>query len=129
MEEIQQPDIGAIVPMEIDSKRKRRKTDSKRNFGLFIIFEKTFMELLSLRRVLSYILLSVVFPFLFTMIVSGQLTGKLADMSIDFQIATVVNYFAFYSFFWNAGILLILYCFVVVFKVINQIINFTIKLL
>ena len=110
MEEITQPDISAIVPMEIDSKRKRKKKEGKRSFGLFIIFEKTFRELLSLRRVLSYIGLSIVFPFVFTMIVSGQLTGTLADMNIDFQIATVVNYFAFYSFFWNAGILLILYC-------------------
>ena len=104
MEEIQQPDISAIVPMEIDSKRKRRRKESKRNFGLFIIFEKTFLELLSLRRVLSYLGLSIIFPFILTMIVSEQMTGTLADMSIDFQIATVVNYFAFSSFFWNAGI-------------------------
>lgn len=91
MEEITQPDISSIVPMEIDSKHQRRKKDGKRSFGLFIIFQKTFLELLSLRRVISYLALSIVFPFVFTMIVSGQLSGTLADMSIDFQIATVVN--------------------------------------
>jgi len=110
MEEITQPDISDIVPMEIDTKRKRKRKISKSNFGLFIIFEKTFLELFSFKRVLSYLALSFVFPFIFTMVISGQLSGTLADMSIDFQIATVVNYFAFYSFFWNAGILLLLYC-------------------
>ena len=110
MEEITQPDISSIVPMEIDTETKPKKRDEKRNFGLFIIFEKTFLELFSLRRVLSYIILSIIFPFIFTMIVSGDISGTLGDLSIDFQIATVVNYFAFYSFFWNAGILLILYC-------------------
>ncbi len=110
MEESYKPDISSIVPLEIEDKQKQKKKEGKRNFGLYIIFEKSFLELFSLRRVLSYLLLSIVFPFIFTMIVSGQMTGTLADMNIDYQIATVVNYFAFYSFFWNAGILLILYC-------------------
>ncbi|MHA1367722.1 MAG: ABC transporter permease subunit, partial [Candidatus Heimdallarchaeota archaeon] len=37
------------------------------------------------------------------------MTYILADMSIDFQISTVVSYFAFFSFFWNSGILIWLF--------------------
>ncbi len=43
------------------------------------------------------------------MVVSDNLDGQLSSISIDYQIATIVNYFAFASFFWNTGILLWIY--------------------
>ncbi|NHJ48582.1 MAG: ABC transporter permease subunit [Asgard group archaeon] len=112
MSEIEAPEKTSFVPMELEGKKKRksRLQEGKRYFGLYTLFQKTFLELLSLKRVVPYLFLSVIFPFIFSTIVAQDLPGKLADMNIDYQIATVVNYFAFYSFFWNAGILLWLFC-------------------
>ncbi len=102
-----------------DTKRKKRKDkkeaekltrDSKASFGIFMIFKKTFVEMFGALRVFAYVLLSVIFTFIFTTVVSENLVAPLSDLSISFQVSTIVSYFAFNAFFWNAGILLFLFC-------------------
>lgn len=100
---------STIIPLEI-SEEKGREKDGKRCFGMFIILQKTFLELFSFKRVLPYILLSFTFSFVLATVITGNMGGQISNMSIDFQIATVVNYFAFAAFFWDAGILLWVFC-------------------
>jgi ABC-type transport system involved in multi-copper enzyme maturation permease subunit len=111
MSDIEITEPTTIVPIELDRKKKRRTREKsdKKYFGLQVMMRKTFLELFDLKRVLPYLFLSVVFPFIFSSIVSESI-GNLGDMSINYQISTVVNYFVFFSFFWNAGILLWLFC-------------------
>ncbi|MHA1556928.1 MAG: ABC transporter permease [Candidatus Heimdallarchaeota archaeon] len=98
------------------SKRKEKKEteklprDNKVYFGMFMIFKKTFTEMFGATRVIAYVLLSVIFPFIYSNVVAENLVVPLSDLNINFQIATVVSHFAFHSFFWNAGILLFLFC-------------------
>jgi ABC-type transport system involved in multi-copper enzyme maturation permease subunit len=109
MTEVVPPEKTSFVPLEIGKKEKKRR-DEKRYFGLLIMLRKTFVELFSMKRVLPYLFLSIIFPFIFSTIVSESLAGNLADMNISYQISTITSYFAFYSFFWNAGILLWIFC-------------------
>ncbi|MHA1744203.1 MAG: ABC transporter permease [Candidatus Heimdallarchaeota archaeon] len=98
-----------FIPVELLEKKKKKPKKERRYNGLGIIFQKTFLELFSLKRVIPYILLSVIFPFIFSAILTGTL-GNIGVMNLDYQIDIVVNYFTFYAFFWNAGILLWLFC-------------------
>ncbi len=104
-----------IEPTIIGEKPKKEKPekiarDSKVSFGMFMIFKKTFVEMFGAVRVLAYVFLSIIFPFILTTVASGNLEVPLSDLNINFQIATVVSHFAFHSFFWSAGILLFLFC-------------------
>ncbi|MHA1504984.1 MAG: ABC transporter permease subunit, partial [Candidatus Heimdallarchaeota archaeon] len=103
------PEPLSIEPVELGSKEDKKIRRGKRNFGLSPLIGKTFKEMLSWKRVVPFFLLSFIFPFIFSIVVAGDMTYILADMSIDFQISTVVSYFAFFSFFWNSGILIWLF--------------------
>lgn len=100
----------SFEPIEIGKKEKRKKETEKISFGIFLILKREFVDLFSIKRVLPYIVLSFIFPFIFSAVAAGNLTTTLSDYNINYQISTVVNYYAFYAFFWNAGILLWVFC-------------------
>ena len=103
------PEQISIEPVELGSKEDKKTRKEKKSLGLSPLISKTFKEMLSWKRVVPFALLSFAFPFIFSIIVSGDMTYILADMSLDFQISTIVSYFAFFSFFWNSGILIWLF--------------------
>ncbi|MCF2144836.1 MAG: ABC transporter permease subunit [Candidatus Heimdallarchaeota archaeon] len=101
-------DKTEFIPIELDKKKKKKPRKEKRYMGLYAIFQKTLLELFSIKRVLPYLFLSFIFPVIFTTALTNTL-GDIYLMNIDYQISVITNYFAFYAFFWNAGILLWLF--------------------
>jgi len=79
------------------SKRKEKKEteklprDNKVYFGMFMIFKKTFTEMFGATRVIAYVLLSVIFPFIYSNVVAENLVVPLSDLNINFQIATAIT--------------------------------------
>ncbi len=107
-----EPTIIGEKPKKIKEKKETEKLprDNKVYFGMFMIFKKTFIEMFGATRVIVYVILSIIFPFIFSNVTAENLIVPLSDLNINFQVTTIVSHFAFYAFFWNAGILLFLFC-------------------
>ena len=110
MSNIIEPEPLSIEPIEISAKKQKKSREERTPSSISLIFRRTFQDLMSIKRVLPYIFLSVIFPFIFTSVAAGDLSSPLSNFNINYQITTLSSYFVFYAFFWNAGILLWMFC-------------------